>query len=244
MNRTVAIIQARLNSERLPGKILADIEGQTMLERVVRRVQNSTAVDETVVATTDRPADDVTEAKAQQLGVRVVRGSEEDVLDRYRQAAAEANADHIVRVSADSPFADPQVIDQTVYTYLRARPDYASNKLEPSFPLGLDVEIFSRAALERAWTEAIEAFERSHVTYYMYSNPERFSLVPVTTSPNRHTWRWTVDTPADLEFARAIFNRLNGSNDFSWTDVVSLIEREPALAEINSHITAKPVTEG
>jgi spore coat polysaccharide biosynthesis protein SpsF (cytidylyltransferase family) len=242
--RTVAIIQARLNSERLPGKILADIEGQSMLERVIRRVQMAKKLDETVLATTDRPADDVTAAKGEELGVRVVRGSEDDVLDRYRQAAIEARADHIVRVSADSPFVDAQLIDQTVDVYTRAGSDYASNKLHPSFPLGLDVEIFSRAALERAWKEAKEPFERSHVTYYMYSNPSRFSLVPVTTKPDRHTWRWTVDTPDDLEFARTVFEKLGSSNDFSWKDVVLLLTSEPDIANINSHITAKPVTEG
>ena len=244
MPRTVAIIQARLNSERLPGKILADLEGLSMLERVIRRVQMAKKIDETVLATTDRPGDDVTAKKGEELGIRVVRGSEDDVLDRYRQAAIESSADHIVRVSADSPFVDAEVIDQMIEVYSQGGWDYVSNKLHPSFPLGLDAEIFSRAALERTWTEAKETFERSHVTYYMYSNPSTFSLAAVTTTPNRHTWRWTVDTPADLEFARAIFKKLGGSNDFSWNDVVALITREPELAEINSHITAKPVTEG
>jgi spore coat polysaccharide biosynthesis protein SpsF len=128
--------------------------------------------------------------------------------------------------------------------YLAAHVDYASNKLEPSFPLGLDVEIFSRDALERAWSSATESFERAHVTYYMYSNPSEFTLLPLTTAPDRHDWRWTVDTPEDLELIRTIFRRMRGSNDFSWMDVVSLIEREPDIARINAHISAKPVTEG
>jgi spore coat polysaccharide biosynthesis protein SpsF (cytidylyltransferase family) len=242
--RTVAIIQARLGSERLPGKILADVEGQSMLERVVRRVQKSKRVDDVVVATTDKPADDVTAAKAEELNVKVVRGSEDDVLDRFRKAANESHADHVVRVSADSPFVDPEVIDRIVEEYLAAGADYASNKLNPSFPLGLDAEIFSRAALERAWLGATEPFERSHVTYFMYSNAASFSLHPVTTDPDRHSWRWTVDTPEDLEFARQVFGKLGGSNDFSWHDVVSLIEREPHLASINSHVAPRPVSEG
>jgi len=244
VTRTVAIIQARINSERLPGKILADIEGQSMLERVIRRVQMAKKVDETVLATTGRPADDVTAEKGEELGVRVVRGSEDDVLDRYRQAAIAANADYVVRVSADSPFVDADIIDKTIDICMKAGSDYASNKLDPTFPLGLDVEVFSRAALERAWTEAKESFERSHVTYYMYSNPSKFSLAPVTTKPDRHTWRWTVDTPDDLEFARTVFEKLGSSNDFSWKDVVLLLTSEPDIAKINSHVTAKPVTEG
>ena len=244
MSKTVAIIQARMNSERLPGKILENIEGQSMLERVVRRVMKAKNIDQVIVATTDRPADDLTAAKVEGLGIEAVRGSEDDVLDRYRQAADVSNADHIVRVSADSPFVDPAVIDDIIDKYKNARVHYASNKLNPSFPLGLDAEVFSRDALERAWKESTEPFERAHVTYFMYSNPLKFKLLPVTTTPDRHSWRWTVDTPEDLEFARTVFNRLGGSNDFSWTDVVSLIEREPDIALINSHIAAKPVSEG
>lgn len=223
---------------------MEDIAGQSMLERVIRRVQRAKKIDEVVVATTKRPADDLTAAKAEELGVKAVRGSEDDVLDRYRQAAEETSADQIVRVSADSPFVDPHVIDDIIGKYMDASVDYASNKLNPSFPLGLDAEIFSRDALERAWQGSAAPFERAHVTYYMYSNDWKFKLLPVTTLPDRHEWRWTVDTPEDLEFARTVFNRLGGSNDFSWMDVVSLIEREPDIARINSHIAARRVTEG
>ena len=127
---------------------------------------------------------------------------------------------------------------------MKAGVDYASNKLKPSFPLGLDAEVFSSDALERAWRGASEPFERAHVTYYMYSNPQLFSLHAVTTEPDRHSWRWTVDTPEDLEFARAVFRRMEGSNDFSWTDVVTLLEGYPDIALINSHVAARPVTEG
>jgi spore coat polysaccharide biosynthesis protein SpsF (cytidylyltransferase family) len=143
----IAIIQARMGSERLPGKVLLDIEGQTMLERVVRRVQNAKSIDEVVVATTDRPADIVVIGEAERLGVKVVRGNEDDVLDRFRQAAVESNAETIVRVSADSPFVDPEVTDMVVDAFRSQDVDYASNKLNPSFPLGLDVEAFSRDAL-------------------------------------------------------------------------------------------------
>ena len=246
--RVVAIIQARMGSQRLPGKVLLDIEGQTMLSRVVRRVQQSRLIDEVVVATSVSPADDAVVAEAERLGVRAVRGSEDDVLARYVDAARATDADVIVRVSADSPFVDPEVCDLVVSTFVSADPsvDYASNKLEASFPLGLDAEAFSRDALERAARDAVVEYERSHVTVHMYANLEKFSLLPVSAdgSRNLHSWRWTVDTPEDLEFARTVFGRLGGSNEFSWKEVVALIDAEPELAAMNSHVVAKPIREG
>ena len=240
----VAIIQARMGSERLPGKVLLDIEGETMLARVVRRIQKARSIDEVVVATTTSKADEAVAVEADKLGVRVTRGSEEDVLDRFRQAAAESNAATIVRVSADSPLVDPEVTDMVVDAFVSQDVDYASNKLGPSFPLGLDVEAFSRDALEKTWKEATEAYERSHVTVRMYSSSTSMNLLPVTTTPDRHGWRWTVDTPEDLEFARQVFRRMGGGNDFSWRDVVTLIEENPELADINSHLKPKPIELG
>ena len=242
----IAIIQARMGSERLPQKVMLDIAGQSMLERVVRRVQRSRLIDRVVVATSVNPADDQIVSAAESWSVLATRGSEDDVLARFAGAASILQPDVVVRVSADSPFVDPEVCDLVVASFLNAEPpvDYASNKLEPTFPLGLDVEAFSREALARAARDAIEPFERSHVTVHMYQNPDRFRLLPVVDDADRHSWRWTVDTPEDLEFARAVFERLGGGNDFSWREVVQLIEREPALAAINGHIAGKPLTAG
>ncbi|MEO8576630.1 MAG: glycosyltransferase family protein [Gemmatimonadales bacterium] len=246
MPRVVAIIQARMGSERLPGKVLLDIEGQSMLERVVGRVKQSQSITRVVVATTINPNDDAIATAAKKLKVGVVRGNEEDVLDRFHDAADSYEADVIVRVCADSPFIDPAVIDEAIEAYLSGQPavDYASNKLSPTFPLGLDVEVFSRGALERAWRESTESFQRSHVTVYIYQNPSIFGLLPVTTARNLHAMRWTVDMPEDIEFARQVFKRLHGRNDFSWLDVVSIVEAEPHVADINSHLRPKNVTEG
>ncbi len=240
----VAIVQARMGSERLPGKVLVDIAGETMLARVVRRLQRARLIDRVVIATTTAEADQEIVAECDQLEVVSIRGSEDDVLGRYHQAALAADAATIVRVSADSPFVDPEVCDLVVSRFLAANAgvDYASNKIEPSFPLGLDVEVFTREALTRTAMEAVEPFERAHVTVYMYQHPERFNLLAVRADRDLHSWRWTVDTPDDLAFARAVFDRLGG--DFSWHDAVALIEREPALAEINSHIKVKDVTAG
>lgn len=240
----VAIVQARMGSERLPGKVLLDISGESMLARAVHRLRRARLIDRVVVATTIADADEEIVAECEQIGVLSVRGSEEDVLGRYQMAALAVDADAIVRVSADSPFVDPEVCDLVVSRFLDADPavDYASNKIQPSFPLGLDVEVFTREALSRTAMEAVEPFERAHVTVYMYQHPERFSLLAVRSDRDLHSWRWTVDTAEDLAFARAVFERLGG--DFSWHDAVALIEREPELAEINAHVMAKPVTDG
>ena len=240
----VAIIQARMGSERLPGKVLLDIEGQPMLERVVRRVKRARKIDKVVVATSTAAADDAVAALAETLSAGVTRGSEHDVLNRYRQAAVEHEAASIVRVSADSPFVDPDVIDATVNALIDFEADYAGNKINPSFPLGLDVEAFTREALEKTWLEAVEPYERAHVTLRMYSPESVMRMRAVTTEHDRHDWRWTVDTPEDLEFARQVFRRLGGSNDFSWIDVVKIIEAEPALAQINNHLKPKDIEAG
>lgn len=235
-----------MRSQRLPGKVMLDIAGQPMLERVVRRLGRAGALDTIVVATSTQPADDVIADTAASLGAGVTRGSEEDVLGRFHQAAREFDADVCVRVSADSPLMDADVCDLAVDAFHRADPpvDYASNKLEPSFPLGLDVEVFSREALGRAAREATEPFERSHVTVYMYRHPELFSLLPVLSGRSLHSWRWTVDTAEDFAFAREVFSRFGGRNDFSWLDVVRLIEVEPALAAINAGVVPRMLEEG
>ncbi|MEO5580071.1 MAG: glycosyltransferase family protein, partial [Gemmatimonadaceae bacterium] len=245
-NRTVAIIQARMGSQRLPGKVLCDIAGQSMLERVVRRVQRSRLIDETVVATSVSDADDRIVSACGEMGVAFTRGDEEDVLDRFRAAALAHDATICVRVCADSPLIDPDVCDLAVATLRDSDPagDYASNKLQPSYPLGLDVEAFTIGALERAWRAATDAYQRSHVTVYIYESGEDFRLLPVRDAVDRHSWRWTVDTGDDLAFVREIFARLGGNNDFSYTDVVNLIENDPRLTLINAHVRPRAVLEG
>ncbi len=233
-----------MGSERLPGKVLLDIGGQSMLERVVRRVQRARLVDDIVVATSTNPADDRIAAAATELGVGVSRGSEEDVLDRFRKAALEHHAATVVRICADSPFVDPEVTDRVVEALLGSDADYASVKLAPTYPLGLDVEAFSREALDEAARDAVEPFERAHVTAFMYMHPERFTLLPVVGDRDLHGWRWTVDTAEDLEFARAMFERLGGGNEFALADAVGVFEREPGLALLNGSIVGKPIIAG
>jgi len=251
--RIVAIIQARINSSRLPGKVLADIGGRTMLARVVQRVRGAGLVDHVVVATSLKPADDPIQEECARLAVDTFRGDENDVLDRFHRAAEAHRAGGVVRITADCPLADPEVIDRVVRAFLDKRPDFASNTLCRTYPRGLDVEVLTAPALAAAWRHAREAYQRVHVTPYVYQHPERFRLLSVTvdedldnpaTGDTMSNWRWTVDAPADLEFVREVYRRLVSARPFSWRDVCRLIRRHPCLARINGSVRQKDLVEG
>ncbi len=241
--RLVAIIQARMGSTRLPGKVLKDIHGRTMLARVVRRSMRSALIDKVVVATTRNKVDDVIVTECESLGVSSFRGSEEDVLDRYYEAAKTFSADIVVRITSDCPLIDPEIIDRIVHVFLDRSPDYASNTIESTYPRGLDVEVFTYGALESAWREASEDFQHVHVTPYIYQHPDRFKILSVTCDENCSNYRWTVDTKEDLDLIRAIYAKIDKDDDFSWRDVLELLKIEPNIAEINCHIRQKSLEE-
>lgn len=244
--RTVAIIQAHMGSSRLPGKILMNIAGQTMLERVVRRTQRCAGLDDIVIATSTLSIDDSIAAECGKMSVPVFRGSDSDVLDRFTKAAMAHAADICVRITSDCPLIDPEVSGFIIGRFFEASPpvDYASNKIPQSYPRGLDTEVFTRDALERAWRKAAHPYQRSHVTIYIYENPDQFRLLSITSDVDRHDWRWTVDTQEDLEFVRKVYGRLGKDGNFSWHDVVALLEREPMLCDINKQVVQKPVADG
>lgn len=230
----LAIIQARHGSTRLPAKVLADIAGKPLLEHVIDRVRRCRHVQGVVLATTRLPEDDALQTLAVRLDVPVTRGDEEDVLARFALAAREHGASTIVRITADDPFKDPQVIDRVIEAFLESGADYASNALEPSYPEGLDVEVISLEALLRADREATRPFEREHVTPYVWERPETFSLVNVRhEGPDLSRWRWTCDTAEDLAFARAVYDHLWRENaTFTLAAILELLEQEPGLADL------------
>jgi spore coat polysaccharide biosynthesis protein SpsF len=244
--KTVAIIQARVGSERLPGKVLLDLEGMSVLARVVSRARGMKRADELVVATSTARADDRIADECTRLGVYCFRGNEHDVLDRYTGAARETSADACVRITADCPLLDPGVSDSIVQRFHEATggADYVSNKIPQSFPRGLDTEVFTRDALERAWRDARLPYERAHVTPYLYNHPELFRLISVTSGVDRADWRWTIDTPEDLGFVREVYRRLRDRTDFTWLDVVDIVESDPALMLLNRHVRQKEVELG
>jgi spore coat polysaccharide biosynthesis protein SpsF len=196
-------------------------------------------LDDVVVATTTSGSDDAVVAECRRLGISWFRGSEHDVLDRYFSASEASRAELIVRVTSDCPLIDPSVIDRVVGAFLKERPDYASNFLERTYPRGLDNEVCSFDGLARAWCEAERPYQRVHVTPYFYENPHIFRLLAVKQDRDLSEHRWTVDTAADMEFARAVYDRFGGDDRFTWDDVLRLLDAEPHLTEINGHVRQK-----
>jgi spore coat polysaccharide biosynthesis protein SpsF len=237
--RTVAIIQARLSSTRLPGKVLMDIAGRPMLARVVARVAAARRVDQVVVATSDDPSDDPLAAWCDGQGVPFHRGPLADVLARFVGAATQDEADIVVRITADCPLIDPALIDAVIEFRAARGADYASNVLSRRFPRGLDVEAFTAAALARADREGREPHHREHVTPYLYEQPGRFRTVGLSTAGDHSRHRWTVDTPEDLALVRAVYDRL-ADPMAGWRAVLAAATRAPDLSGLNAHIGQKP----
>jgi spore coat polysaccharide biosynthesis protein SpsF (cytidylyltransferase family) len=231
----VAIVQARVGSTRLPGKVLADLAGRPMLLRVLDRAGQARRVDQVVVATSVAAADDAIEGLCRREGIGCFRGSEDDVLARYAGAADAFAAGTVVRITADCPLLDPAVVDAVIDAFLAAKADYASNIAPPTFPDGLDTEVLSREALERAHREARLRSEREHVTLYIRNHPELFRSVNVASPEDLSHWRWTVDEPADLELAREIYRRL-GSGPFGLAEVREILTAAPEIALANRAI--------
>jgi len=240
---TIAIVQARIGSTRLPGKILKDLAGAPMLVRCVNRVRRASLVDDVLVATTDRHTDDMVATLCAARQWCCFRGSEDDVLDRYYRAALSCRADVIVRVTSDCPLIEPEIIDRVLRAFHASEPvaDYVSNVIpRRTFPRGLDVEVFTFAALERAWHEDRNPAWREHVTEYMLRNPNRFTLGGVSSSDDLSHWRWTVDTPEDLTLARLIYESFHNDR-FSWREVLALLAEHPDWADINRDIRQKAI---
>ena len=240
--KTVAIIQARMSSTRLPGKVLKDLAGEPMLVRVINRTSRAKTIDEVVIGTTTNLADDPIVRLCEERGWLVFRGSEDDVLDRYYQAALARKADAVVRITSDCPLIEPEIIDRVVREFLSHLPQiaYVSNGLERTFPRGLDVEVMLFSALEKAWREDHNPAWREHVTPYIYRNPDRFRAFNVANDIDYSYMRWTVDTEEDLAFVRKIYGHFEG-DAFGWIDVIMLLDKHPEWLQINQHIQQKVV---
>jgi spore coat polysaccharide biosynthesis protein SpsF len=241
--RVVAIIQARMESTRLPGKVLAQIQGEPMLGWVVERARLAKSLDDVVVATTQNGTDDEIVKYCHSIGVKIFRGDPLDVLDRYWNAVEEFNAEIVVRITADCPLIDPDLIDETVMALVETESnvDFAATRLpwKRTFPIGLDVEACTHDALGIAWREASERYQREHVMPFIYENPERFNIVLLDADMDYGKMRWTVDTEEDLKFLRQIARRLPDQRSFRWHDVLALVMKDPILMEINAGIVHK-----
>jgi spore coat polysaccharide biosynthesis protein SpsF len=242
--KVTAIIQARMGSSRLPGKVLMNLGGVTVLGRVVRRLGRAATINEFVVATTTAPADDAIADECRRLNVPAFRGSEHDVLDRYLQAAQHFGSDVIVRITSDCPLTDPDVVDNVVRALTEQGADLACNVLTRTYPRGLDAEAFTIEALEKAWRDSDQPYQREHVTPLFYERTEIFRVASVHQDQDFSHYRWTLDTPDDLRLIREIYSHFDNRDHFGWRDVLALMERLPELPTINAHIVQKSVRHG
>jgi spore coat polysaccharide biosynthesis protein SpsF len=233
----LAIIQARASSTRLPGKVLKPLLGVPMLCRQIERVQRAVLVDQIIVATSTEDSDAEIDALCENYGIPCFRGSLNDVLDRFYQATLKYNPSHVIRLTGDCPLSDPQLIDDLVRFYLNGDFDYVSNALSPTFPDGLDVEMFKTECLLAAWKEAKLPSQREHVTPFIYQSIDRFKLGEFRNDVDLSHLRWTVDEPEDFDLVTLIFESLYQKNPrFTWKDVLIFVENNPALKEMNQRI--------
>lgn len=238
MTKVIALIQARTGARRLPNKVLLKLGDKTVLEQVVGRVRRAGRIDDLAVVTTVAVDDLKIVELCSTNGIRVLCGSENDVLDRFYQAARLLKAEHIVRITADCPLMDPSVIDQVIDAYFDSGADYCSNVLTQTFPDGLDIEVFSFAALKKAWEKATMTSEREHVTPYIRNHKRMFKTVSLEHPRNLGVHRWTLDEARDYEFIRKIFDGLyDGNPYFGMDDILKYIESNPKLKAINADIT-------
>jgi len=232
----LGILQARASSRRLPGKVLKPILGRPMLERQIERLRRARRMDRLVVATSTDASDDAIAALCGSLPVDCFRGSLDDVLDRFYQAARPRAPQAVVRLTGDCPLADPGVIDAVIDKHVAGSFDYTSNIVERSYPDGLDAEVMELRCLEAAWREAALPSEREHVTPFIYHQPERFRLGHLVQSPDLSRLRWVVDEPEDFGFISAIYEALYPEKPaFGTADVLALLARRPDIAALMGH---------
>lgn len=239
-----AIIQARMSSTRLPGKVLTDICGKSMLWHVVDRLKYSKLIKRILIATTTSKEDDIIEDFCRKYGLDFYRGDKLDVLDRYYKAAKTNKVDIVVRITSDCPLIDPYISDRVIAAYLNNRNSFdgACNVLKRRYPRGLDTEVFPFSVIEKAWEGARKDYQREHVTPYIYDNKDLFKVFSVENSKDLSSLRWTVDESPDLEFVREIYNILYKENNiFITEDLLKLLEAKPFLNDINKLVKQKAV---
>jgi spore coat polysaccharide biosynthesis protein SpsF len=231
-----AIIQARMTSSRLPGKILLKVMGRPIISYLLERLRFCRRVDEIVLATTINDADDALISAVEKENILIYRGSENDVLDRYYQAAKAHHIDHIMRITADCPLIDPQLCDHVVEIYQQSEVEFAF--LGPTFAEGLDCAVFSFQALEKAWREARLKSEREHVTPYLHNHPEYFRKVDIQNDQDDSHYRITVDEESDFQVVKEILLNLyrNGEYPFLINEIKTFLDSHPEIFNLNAHI--------
>ncbi len=247
MSKVVAVVQARMGSQRFPGKVLRPLSDATVIDWVVQRARLATSVDEVRIATSYETADDALVEHCRSHGFAAVRGSLNDVLDRIHGAAAAAGADHVVRITADCPLIDPGVIDRVVATHLARHLDFTATQLPAphrrTYPIGLDVEVATAAALDQAWSRATSQHQREHVMPYLYQEQDRFDIEVVESSVDAGDVRWTIDTPADLAAVAALVEATGAGFETPWLELLEVWRARPDIRAINAGIRQRSFTD-
>jgi len=245
--RIVAAIQARMGSTRLPGKVLLSIAGKPTIQRIAERLAHCHEVDMVVISTSTEQQDDPIAAFTDRIGLPCVRGSEMDLIERLGRTATQSDADALVRITADCPLVDPEVVDKVVEVWRRSGGalEYASNIFPPTFPDGLDVEVLSRQVLERLDREVTDQFFRESFTAYIREHPDSFKIANVEHELNLSQLRWTLDYPEDLAFAEAVYTALDCEGGiFYMKDVLALLDQQPELRDLNRHLEDTTIIRG
>lgn len=234
--KITVMIQARTQSIRLPNKVLASIENQSLISHIIERLKSSKTVEQIILATSSRKEDDRLVEIANKWKISSFVGDENDVLSRFYHAAVKFNADPIIRITGDCPLVDPDLLDKMMKLYLKNSYDYVSNTITPTYPDGLDIEIFSIDALTKSFNEAKLESEREHVTPYIWKNPEKFHLYNFKNSEDQSEFRWCVDEQEDLELIRKIYANFKPRTIFSFNDVIEFLKLNPKISKINNTI--------
>ena len=232
-----AIVQARTGSTRFPNKVFAELVGKPLIAHIIERLRFSKEVESIILATTTNPDDDLLERWAATHAISVYRGSEEDVLARFYYAGKTSRSDIIVRITADDPFKDPMITDRVIGALRDQSLDFAFNNRPPTFPEGLDAEVFTFSALKRASAEAKDPFEREHVTQYFYRHPELFTQTNISHPSDLSHLRWTLDTEEDYQMVSRVYEKLyRPGKIFLMNDILDLLKQYPEIARINSAV--------
>jgi spore coat polysaccharide biosynthesis protein SpsF len=242
--KTCAIIEARMTSTRLPGKILLPVMGKPLLELLVERLKCVHSLDEIIVATTVNPTDDVVETLTRKIGVGCFRGSEDDVLCRVLGAAKKYRVDVIVEVTGDCPLIDPEIVEKLIGIYREGNFDYVSNVLKPTYPVGMDTQVFSTEVLQKVADLTRDPIDHEHVSLYIYEHPELFSLYNHESGlPEKYgNLRLTLDTSEDFALIRSVYESLYPKKPrFLLQDILELLLEHDELLAINRHISQKKV---
>lgn len=242
--KIAVIIQARMGSTRLPGKVMKKIKDETVLSHVIERVRKAKTIDEIIIATTTLEQDQSIVNQGLQSNIKVFRGSETDVLSRYYLAAKENNVDIIIRITSDCPLIDPNIIDELVEHYQNSNYDIVTNAgndiSNRTYPRGLDTEVFSFEMLEAGYENATKDYQREHVTPYIYENAK--SIYYYKNAHNFSEYRWTLDTEEDFQLIKEIYDVLyHGEHSFYMEDIIRLFKERPELYEINKNIEQKKI---